>query len=309
MDGTRTIEVARRLALVPVVGALVAGCSVGGASSTATTARSTAPTTASSTSSVQELPTTAPAEPTTTSATPSGSATPPSGSSTPPSGSSTPPSASPTTTTAAPATPGPAADQLLRPGAEGARVLAAQRRLTELGYWLGTPDGVYGAATVHAVTALQKAAGLGRDGVLGPRTRSALDRGVRPQARSTAGHVVEIDLARQVLTVVDDGAVTVVLDTSTGSNAWYTAPDGHRAHATTPVGSFAVSWSVDGWHTSPLGHLYRPRYFHSRGIAVHGYTSVPPYPASHGCVRVTMAAMDLIWRDNLMPKGGRVMVY
>jgi lipoprotein-anchoring transpeptidase ErfK/SrfK len=206
-------------------------------------------------------------------------------------------------------TPRPTESDLLRPGTEGAQVLAVQQRLTDLGYWLGTPDGVYGASTAHAVTALQKAAGLGRDGVLGPRTRAALDKGVRPRARSTIGHVVEIDLDRQLLTVVDGGSVSLVLDTSTGSNAWYTAPDGHRAHATTPVGSFAVSWSVDGWHTSPLGHLYRPRYFHPRGIAVHGYTSVPPHPASHGCVRVTMAAMDLIWSEDLLPKGGTVMVY
>ena len=206
-------------------------------------------------------------------------------------------------------TPRPTTSDLMRAGTKGPQVLAVQQRLTELGYWLGTPDGVYGAATVHAVTALQKAAGLGRDGVLGPRTKAALDDGVRPQARSTSGHVVEIDLRRQLLTIADDGAVTMVFDTSTGSNAWYTAPDGHRAHATTPVGTFSVQWSIDGWDTSPLGRLYRPRYFHSRGIAVHGYTSVPSYPASHGCVRVTMAAMDLIWGKGLMPKGGTVMVY
>ena len=30
-----------------------------------------------------------------------------------------------------------------------------------------------------------------------------------------------------------------------------------------------------------------PKYFTWSGIAVHGYTSVPPYPASHGCTRVS----------------------
>ena len=38
-------------------------------------------------------------------------------------------------------------------------------------------------------------------------------------------------------------------------------------------------------------------------------TSVPSYPASHGCVRVTYAAMNFIWDQDLMPMGSRVWVY
>ena len=33
--------------------------------------------------------------------------------------------------------------------------------------------------------------------------------------------------------------------------------------------------------------LWYPLYFH-RGFALHGYPSVPAYPASHGCVRLPM---------------------
>ncbi|MGC1210903.1 MAG: L,D-transpeptidase [Micromonospora sp.] len=43
------------------------------------------------------------------------------------------------------------------------------------------------------------------------------------------------------------------------------------------------------------GEVSRPKYFEEQGIAIHGYTSVPPYPASHGCVRVTLPAMDWLW--------------
>jgi lipoprotein-anchoring transpeptidase ErfK/SrfK len=197
----------------------------------------------------------------------------------------------------------------LRPGDRGPQVLALQRRLTQLGYWLGTPDGTYGDLTRQAVIALQKAAGLGRDGVTGPKTRAALARGVRPSARTGRGHVVEVDLSRQLLLIVDNGRVSRILNTSTGSGVWYTAPDGHRGHATTPAGTFRVQWQVDGWHTSPLGRLYRPKYFHPRGIAVHGYTSVPAYPASHGCVRVSLPAMDMLWRESLMPVGTQVTVH
>ena len=198
---------------------------------------------------------------------------------------------------------------MLRPGSSGPQVLAAQQRLTAAGYWLGTPDGHYGDLTLQAVTALQKVAGLGRDGVLGPKTQAALDGASRPQPHSSTGHVIEIDLKRQVLLVVDDGVLSRILNASSGSGIYYTAPDGHLAHATTPTGKFQVSWAVDGWDTSPLGHLYRPRYFHPRGIAVHGYPSVPPHPASHGCVRVSLPAMDMIWQEKLMPNKSAVWVY
>ena len=40
--------------------------------------------------------------------------------------------------------------------------------------------------------------------------------------------------------------------------------------------------------------MYRPVYFHG-GYAVHGMTSVPAYPASHGCVQMTVPAMDRMW--------------
>jgi N-acetylmuramoyl-L-alanine amidase len=197
----------------------------------------------------------------------------------------------------------------LRPGASGAAVLAVQKQLGELGYWLGTPDGTYGALTSQAVIALQKAAGLRRDGVLGPRTRAALTAGTRPTARTRSGNAIEVDLDRQLLLVVVRGKVTRILNTSTGSGVHYRAPDGEMAHATTPSGSFKVAWVIDEWHTSPLGELYRPRYFHPRGIAVHGAPSVPAYPASHGCVRVSVAAMDMIWQENLMPMGSTVLLY
>jgi hypothetical protein len=187
-------------------------------------------------------------------------------------------------------------------------VLALQQRLRTLGYWLGAPDGHYGEVTAQAVTALQKVAGIERDGVAGPRTQAALDAGVRPAARSSSGRGVEIDLRHQVLLMVDGGTVRTILNMSTGSGEYYRAPDGHLGHAVTPPGRYRVFRSVDGWDTSPLGHLYRPRYFDG-GIAVHGYPTVPPYPASHGCVRVSLPAMDVIWSANLMPGQGTVWVY
>jgi peptidoglycan hydrolase-like protein with peptidoglycan-binding domain len=199
-----------------------------------------------------------------------------------------------------------AAAPVLRPGSKGKAVLAAQKRLAALGYWLGRPDGVYGPATTHAVTALQKVAGLSRDGVLGPKTARALAAGVRPRVATKSGDVVEVDLARQVLLVVHRGKARFVLNASTGSGRYYTV-NGVTKHAVTPKGRYRVFRGVNGWDKGPLGSLYRPRYFNG-GIAVHGYPSVPSHPASHGCVRVTLGAMDLLWSSKLLPIGRRVIV-
>ena len=182
-----------------------------------------------------------------------------------------------------------------------------QKRLRTLGYWLGTPDGVFGDLTQQAVYAVQKAAGLSRDGVIGPQTMQALDQGVRPTSRNLAGHAIQINLARQLLLFTTDGTIDWIFNTSTGGR--YTYWDGGQPHrAITPTGSFTITWQVDGWDRSPLGMLWRPKYFVG-GIAVHGYDSVPPYPASHGCVRVSIPAMDWVWATGQAPIGTRVVVY
>ena len=187
-------------------------------------------------------------------------------------------------------------------------MLALQTRLTELGYWLGTPDGTFGSLTTQAVMAVQGVAGFSRDGRVGPQTRQALVDGVRPTARSTGGHVTEIDLDHQVILFVDDGEVSRTLHTSTGTFKKYT--HGGRTHlADTPRGKWTVTWAQNGWREGELGRLYRPRYFHADGVAVHGYNSVPGHAASHGCARVTLPAMDMIWANDLMPKGSAVWVY
>jgi peptidoglycan hydrolase-like protein with peptidoglycan-binding domain len=219
------------------------------------------------------------------------------------------PTSSAEPTPSPPASPSPTATapDKLRTGDKGEAVLALQRRLSDLGYWNGKADGTFGPLTQQAVFALQKAAGLGRDGVVGPKTQKALDQGVRPKAKSTKGHVVEIDLKRQVLMFVDDGKVSQIFNTSTGSNEHYEY-QGNTYLADTPTGHFTVSRQIDGWRDGPLGPLWRPKYFNG-GIAVHGAYSVPPWPASHGCARVTISAMNWIWSNDKLPKKTKVWVY
>jgi len=195
----------------------------------------------------------------------------------------------------------------LRVGSSGSQVLALQRRLTSLGYWLGRIDGHFGDLTRQAVVAIQKVAGLPRDGICGPLTWSRVDAGIRPRARSARGHVVEIRKTTQTLLIVDSGVVKHIYNTSTGSGQRYYSR-GTWHIAVTPSGSFRVYRRVNAWHKSPLGYLYRPQYFNG-GIAVHGYTSVPSTPASHGCVRVSLPAMDNLWRVGGMQVSTSVLVY
>lgn len=212
----------------------------------------------------------------------------------------------PTTTTTAPSPPG--ADGTLEPGETGEEVAVLQAHLTELGYWMGSPDGSYGQLTRQAVMAFQKAEGLGRDGVAGPATLSALQAAGRPAPHEPAGSHLEIDLERQILLVVVDGRTQWVINTSTGNGEAYGAPGGGTAVATTPAGSFVVQREIDGLRKAPLGTLYRPKYFNG-GIAIHGAGQIPAQPASHGCARVTNSAMDMLWSSGVATIGTGVLVH
>ncbi|MEU4238974.1 L,D-transpeptidase family protein [Actinoplanes sp. NPDC026619] len=218
------------------------------------------------------------------------------------------PSAAPSAPAETP-TPTPTPAKKLKIGNKGADVLAVQKRLVELGYWIAKADGNFGNTTQQAVFALQKAAGIGRDGTVGPKTQKALDDGIRPTAKSAAGsgYLVEINLKKQLLMLVKDGQVVTTLNTSTGSNENYVY-EGETYLADTPTGHFKVGRQIDGTRHGPLGDLWRPKYFNG-GIAVHGSPSIPPYAASHGCARLSNAAMNWIWATDKIPLKTKVWVY
>jgi hypothetical protein len=219
-----------------------------------------------------------------------------------PSTTATPTTKAPTTTTK----PKPKAPAQLRSGSEGAAVKALQHRLHELGYQVQAADGHFGPETHHSVVAFQKVNRLGRDGVVGPITRRALERPRVPKPRSTkAGFHVEADLTLQVVYMVRDGKIVEILDASSASGQNYTV-DGDVRLAVTPQGSFVIQRKIDAWRRSKLGLLYRPAYFIG-GYALHGAYSVPPFPASHGCIRITITAMDR-WYAKL-PVGTPFSVY
>jgi peptidoglycan hydrolase-like protein with peptidoglycan-binding domain len=198
----------------------------------------------------------------------------------------------------------------------GSATERAQWRLIELGFWLQEPNGEYGLTTQQAVMAFQKYYGLAADGTLGPETAAVMTSVTeRPQASADAGTLVEIDKSKQLLFFVVDGRTEWILNTSTGSEIPYDEPDkntpGERqvGDSVTRNGLHEVYRErAEGWWEGDLGQIYRPKYF-SGGEAVHGSNSIPNYPASHGCVRVSVPAMDWIWAWNMMPKNIPVWVH
>ncbi|MCP4250556.1 MAG: L,D-transpeptidase family protein [bacterium] len=188
----------------------------------------------------------------------------------------------PVTTTTTRFVPGP-----LEPGDRGPGVAELQAAMTEAGFFRDVIDGVFGERTAVAVVAVHKA-------LDGPRTASwaledwdalaAYPGPVLPD-RPDEPDRLEVDLTRQLAYRLVDDVVVDIIPVSSGNGALYENAAGNLVRARTPRGDFSFYKQYDGWRISYLGGLYRPWYF-SGGYAIHGSASVPPYPASHGCVRV-----------------------
>jgi peptidoglycan hydrolase-like protein with peptidoglycan-binding domain len=241
------------------------------------------------------------------------------------------PTTAATTTTAAPTTTagptttlapnveiiGPAAAPLEAVGTrDGAATVAIQDRLWQLGFWHSGSDGEYGHSTKQAVMAFQKYLGLPSSGEVDQATADYLTAfPERAHGLADTGDLIEVDKVKQLLFVIRGGMTVLVLNTSTGNGLPYEEEDKNSPGelqtgvSITPDGLWKVNRErEEGWWEGDLGEIYRPKYFRG-GVAVHGSNSIPNYPASHGCVRVSVAAMDMIWALNLMPKGMTVWVH
>ncbi|HZW43871.1 MAG TPA: L,D-transpeptidase family protein [Dermatophilaceae bacterium] len=198
---------------------------------------------------------------------------------------------------------------LLRVGSTGASVRNLQSCLPTLGYIPHGVDGAFGDNTKHAVITFQKDHGLSRDGVVGPQTRAVLRIAgsvVMPAGCRSVDKVC-VSLHKQVMYLRLSSGIRAV-DTSSENGQYYTTTMGRRALAVTPTGHAVVCRQLLGLDRSTSvknGILYDPSYLNygSRcsGIAFHGepgINSVPPYPVSHGCMRVIMSNSRLV-HDNL----------
>jgi hypothetical protein len=177
-----------------------------------------------------------------------------------------------------------------------AEIKQAESRLAEMGYGTGG----------NAIIAFQKYQGREVTGRLNREELDAISNASAPKAKDPGYKHVEVDLDRQVLVLTDDeGAVQKVLPVSTGSDKQYHVK-GMSGLAYTPRGRFKIYAKISGWRKSPLGMLYYPNYF-SDGLAIHGNSSVPDTPESHGCIRVPNSAAVDLFRQ--LPVGTIVLIY
>jgi hypothetical protein len=182
----------------------------------------------------------------------------------------------------------------------------AEQMLADLGYWTGRVDGVWDESSRHALTAFQKAENRERTGKLTLDEIEAIEAASPVEAREGGPAHFEVDLTRQILFYVDDdGATSRVIPISSGNGEEFFVK-GFAGVAYTPRGRFQVQRKISGWRKSDLGMLYYPSYIYG-GVAIHGSTSIPTSPASHGCIRVPMYAAKQL--SDLMPVETIVFVY
>ena len=176
----------------------------------------------------------------------------------------------------------------LTQGDRHAAVKPMLKRLRSLGFHIPGLSTKYSKSVSEVVLAFRKSQRMDRsynvDRSVWRMLLSA--KSMRAKYRWSGTHL-EIDKTRQILMVVRDGKVLGTLHVSTG------------ATGNTPEGTYGI-------YQRGGSYLYRFMAFVGN-FGIHGYVPVPPYPASHGCVREPMWAADWTWSQTSY--GTRVVVY
>jgi hypothetical protein len=181
----------------------------------------------------------------------------------------------------------------LHEGSSGVFVELLERQLVSLRYRLEGVNRDYDFRTGDAVVAFRKVQGMSRVFTVDAAVWRALADPIVPRARSRDnGFHIEVNQTHQVLYTVQDGTITNILHISSG-----------KPSTPTHDGTFHVNRKIAGF--SP-NHLYYPSYFDGNR-ALHGWTDIPTYAASHGCVRIPYWNAKFIYR--LAKIGTPVIVY
>jgi hypothetical protein len=159
----------------------------------------------------------------------------------------------------------------LDPGDRNSTVKTFNHLLLDQGYYT-THGKQYGQKTGFAVMAFRKVNGMKRtfNASRGIFKKLADGRGSFHLKYPGAGKHVEVDISRQVMVLANHGKPQYTFHVATGAPATPTIRGHYHFYSRQPgFNSVGMYYSV---------------YWHG-GYAIHGYHSVPPYPASHGCVR------------------------
>lgn len=117
-----------------------------------------------------------------------------------------------------------------------------------------------------------------------------------PVVRAGEPDRFEVDAHHEVMWLILDGEVAGIFHVSVGGEfTYWWSGTGQYEVAHTPRGDLDVDHYWAGYRQE--GWMYRAWYYLEthRWMALHGYYTVPPYPASHGCVRVVYDDADWIY--------------
>jgi len=159
----------------------------------------------------------------------------------------------------------------LHMGSHGPTVSILNQLLRKQGYY--APHGShFRNSTGLAALAYRKVHGMARTMSAPPNVLKTLadGRGAFKLKNPGQGRHVEVDISRQVMALADKGKAQYTFPVSTG-----------KPSTPTVRGTFHFYRKDPGYNS--VG-MYYSVYF-IRGYATHGYTPVPNFPASHGCVR------------------------
>jgi hypothetical protein len=181
----------------------------------------------------------------------------------------------------------------LDPGNRNQYVSIFKNLLDKEGYYVGNGK-KYDSGTERAVMAYRKTNNMSRSYNATPEIFKTLadGKGGFNLKFPGAGKHVEVDISRQVMALAQNGKAKHVFHVSTGAPS--TPSD---------KGTFRFYRKDPGYNS--IGMYYSVYY--NRGEATHGYKSVPPYNASHGCIRNPIPNSRFIY--NWISLGNTMHVY
>ncbi|NCD20511.1 MAG: murein L,D-transpeptidase [Actinobacteria bacterium] len=199
-------------------------------------------------------------------------------------------------------------------------IAEAQRILQKFAIPTGPVDGIWGPRTAQGLCTFRQMAGLPVS--RGKITNDDLAKlrqydgwysrlSSIPASRNGRGTFLLVQETCQTMLYARGGTYVKVMRVSTG-----------EAEFPTPNGDYSLGRTSPGWSCSTLypdacynhtagenaihpdgegefsqyGNMYNKRSI-SGAIMLHGSMSVPLYPASHGCVRVTVATSDWLYHN------------
>ena len=169
----------------------------------------------------------------------------------------------------------------LRQGQCGDVVIGFKKAMREMGY-IANDGSCFGDKTARGVLAYRKVNDMTRSSRAGAGLVKAVfsGKGAYKVRYPNAGTHAEAPLSKQVLVFAKGERPVAIYPISSG-----------KSSTPTVTGHFEFMRTEPGYNSHGMYYSF---YFYG-GYAVHGYESVPDYPASHGCLRTFIADQPEIY--------------